>query len=566
MIVRTAARVRVALMALCCASFACGSGSKPSAVTGGHCVMNSDCNEPLLCTASRCHAQCVKTRDCPTGQRCVQTASGSECLLPVEDKCTYNSNCDPPLICAVDAKCRNQCQTDRDCRSGQTCTPTTKVCADPEELGAGSDLPHLNQNAVDAGPTAGVDGGPRDGSVGDGPVTNAAPDGPLALDGGAGNDGSTGSDGPADTAATVTPDAAPPGTTTYLYVGGGGTLSIMSFDPASGALAYRSSAAIGTSAAWGMADAQGKHAYVDTVGPTHSIFSFDIQPADGTLTRTGALPLSTVLPAWQMRIAPTGAWLVTSGKAGGVETDFVAAIGSDGKLGMLHDLIPGGAVGWFAFDPSGKYLYGGDFRRGQEVYQFKFDPASGKAAPNTPNTSAVSPAHQVDGITFHANNKWAYTFTNYGEIGFFTFDSATGNLLEQAYTPNPVPADPVVGYEDVAIHPNGTFLYGIGWPPSGQMTVDIFSINASSGSLTFLKRDMGDAAHQLVLSEAQTQSAFAHVVVGDLMVLGGTANAKRMLATYRIGAGDGMLTPVGNLIDTQSAEKIDFMFTAKPQP
>jgi hypothetical protein len=141
-----------------------GSGSTPSA--GATCTLSSDCQSPLVCSASRCHAQCAETRDCDYGQRCVKLGTSFLCQFQSEAKCVYNSDCTSPLICAVDLQCRAQCQADRDCAKNQVCTSTTKVCAERTEVNAGGDLT----------PVGSVP--PLDGSTTGGP-TDAGRDGPA---------------------------------------------------------------------------------------------------------------------------------------------------------------------------------------------------------------------------------------------------------------------------------------------------------------------------------------------------------------------------------------------------
>jgi hypothetical protein len=130
------------------------SGATPPA--GSTCTLSSDCQNPLVCTAGRCHAQCAESRDCDYGQRCVKLGTTFLCQLQSEAKCVYNSDCTSPLICAVDLQCRQQCQADRDCAKGQVCTPTTKVCAEQTEVNAGGDItPAASSPAVDGSPAGG---------------------------------------------------------------------------------------------------------------------------------------------------------------------------------------------------------------------------------------------------------------------------------------------------------------------------------------------------------------------------------------------------------------------------
>ena len=104
------------------------------------CRLNSDCRQPLVCIAALCHVQCVETRDCPAGQRCVVTSDGNVCQLQSESHCVRNSDCISPLVCARDLACRYPCKLDDDCLPMQVCTKSG-VCADLNELDSNGDLP-----------------------------------------------------------------------------------------------------------------------------------------------------------------------------------------------------------------------------------------------------------------------------------------------------------------------------------------------------------------------------------------------------------------------------------------
>lgn len=110
----------------------CGGGSG-----GGNqnptprCVRASDCSGALVCIQGFCVQQCVESKDCPAGQRCIPATGGNSCQPPERSTCTYTSDCTIPLVCGLDQVCRPQCQSDVDCPRGQFCTVASKLCADP---------------------------------------------------------------------------------------------------------------------------------------------------------------------------------------------------------------------------------------------------------------------------------------------------------------------------------------------------------------------------------------------------------------------------------------------------
>ena len=117
------------------------SSDETSAVArlGDGCLLNSDCNDDLVCVFRRCHIECETSGDCPTDGdgnrlRCVVGDKPDHvCQLADETACAYHSECPGEQICGPDGACRDQCQTDRDCVEGQSCLEQG-VCAEPEEL------------------------------------------------------------------------------------------------------------------------------------------------------------------------------------------------------------------------------------------------------------------------------------------------------------------------------------------------------------------------------------------------------------------------------------------------
>src|SRR6185436_16074086 len=109
----------------------CGSSAKP--MVGKTCLVNSECDNPLSCTAGKCHEECSLERDCSPGSRCVtDKATGKHvCQLPAEmPRCAMNSDCLLGLVCARDLQCRTECTMDRDCPGkNQKCIEL--ACADP---------------------------------------------------------------------------------------------------------------------------------------------------------------------------------------------------------------------------------------------------------------------------------------------------------------------------------------------------------------------------------------------------------------------------------------------------
>ncbi len=148
----------LAIVALIGALFALSCGDKAKPKPGATCLLNSDCNDPLSCTFSRCHTTCMATRDCPAGQRCVKVAGGNICQLAEEKMCPPSKTCMDPLICAADVQCRGKCLNAGDCPTGQVCA-AGGACAEPGEVTADGKLMAVTSGGVDgaAPPVTGSD-------------------------------------------------------------------------------------------------------------------------------------------------------------------------------------------------------------------------------------------------------------------------------------------------------------------------------------------------------------------------------------------------------------------------
>jgi hypothetical protein len=111
--------------------------SRPTLSLGDGCVINSDCMAPLVCELARCRRQCVDSRDCGAGLRCLVTPgspNGGGCQLEHEVQCTLSSDCAASGLVCQNGTCTTMCTTDRDCARGAMCTVDTagvQACHEP---------------------------------------------------------------------------------------------------------------------------------------------------------------------------------------------------------------------------------------------------------------------------------------------------------------------------------------------------------------------------------------------------------------------------------------------------
>ncbi|HEY3594828.1 MAG TPA: hypothetical protein VGL13_13185, partial [Polyangiaceae bacterium] len=131
---------------------ACSSDDRPTlkALAEG-CIINTDCDAPLVCAFRKCHTACSDSRDCPLGERCVASDRPYHvCQLDDERNCLRNSDCVEGEVCGVDFQCRDQCATTRDCLRDQACVSGT--CSDLLKDEGGVDLPDAGSDASQGQP------------------------------------------------------------------------------------------------------------------------------------------------------------------------------------------------------------------------------------------------------------------------------------------------------------------------------------------------------------------------------------------------------------------------------
>jgi len=148
------------------------STNKAAVGLAAGCSLNSDCQSPLVCVYSLCHEACQEQRDCPTGQLCVPSPSGSDhvCQLPSEGSCADGGTCHAQETCSAQGQCGTSCTAANmatTCVSGQECDPNGACVAATGDAGPGGD--------ASAGDSPSGDSTTGDAPISDGPAVEAGP-------------------------------------------------------------------------------------------------------------------------------------------------------------------------------------------------------------------------------------------------------------------------------------------------------------------------------------------------------------------------------------------------------
>ena len=94
------------------------ASSQSGAIEGARCARNSDCSDPLICTADgRCIEQCRENRDCGPGQQCIVARSGTY-RTPEGQTRTYEVHACSLITPRYVPPETPMCTARRDCTSG----------------------------------------------------------------------------------------------------------------------------------------------------------------------------------------------------------------------------------------------------------------------------------------------------------------------------------------------------------------------------------------------------------------------------------------------------------------
>jgi 6-phosphogluconolactonase len=119
------------------------------------------------------------------------------------------------------------------------------------------------------------------------------------------------------------------------------------------------------------------------------------------------------------------------------------------------------------------------------VFIYRFNPLEGTLATKNPDELAASPGAGPRHIAFHPNGKWAYVINELDStVNVLKLDSKTGTatLVDTVSTlPSGVKQENLTG--EVAVHPNGKFLYGSN---RGHDSIAAFAIDQETGRLSSL--------------------------------------------------------------------------------
>lgn len=295
--------------------------------------------------------------------------------------------------------------------------------------------------------------------------------------------------------------------------------------------------------------------------PAGSITAFAIDAVSGHLKLLNQVSSKGAAPC-HIAIDKSGHWLFAANYDAGSVAAF--PVREDGSLGEASALIQhrGSSVnqerqsGPHAHaatpSPDNRFLLVADLGL-DDVFSYQFDPAAGRLAANNPAFAKVAPGSGPRHIAFRPDGRFAYVINEMlSTVTAFRYDAARGSL-QDLQTLSTLPA----GYSgsnsaaEIAVHPNGRFLYGSN---RGHDSIASFRIDPADGKL---------AAAGHVSTLGHTPRNFAIDPTGHyLMAANQDSNS---VVVFRIDPRTGGLTLTGKTLDVPFPVCITFAAPSVPR-
>jgi 6-phosphogluconolactonase len=199
-----------------------------------------------------------------------------------------------------------------------------------------------------------------------------------------------------------------------------------------------------------------------------------------------------------------------------------------------------------ALDPANKFAFVCDLGL-DKVVSYRFDGSKGNLTPNQPAFTAAAPGAGPRHITFHPDGRQAYVLNEMkSTVVRYSYDPATGTLTEQQ-TVRLLPPEfsGVSTGAEVVVHSSGKYLYASN---RGDDSIVVFSIDGTSGNLTFLQR---------VSTQGKTPRHFAIDPSGKLLFAANQNSGNVVI--FNLDPATGKLTPSGKTLDVPAPMCVQFL-------
>ena len=279
-----------------------------------------------------------------------------------------------------------------------------------------------------------------------------------------------------------------------------------------------------------------------------TISAFAIDPASGKLKLLNQVPSRGSGPC-HVAVDPGGKWVFAANYNSGSVAMF--PVHEDGTLGEATGFVQhaGSSVnaqrqsGPHAHSanvsPDGRWLLVADLGLDQ-ILSYRVDAVKGTLSAGDPAFTKLAPGSGPRHLAFGRDGRFAYAISEMlATVTVFRYNSARGSL-EELQTAQMTPegyTGPKSGAE-IAVHPNGKFLYGSN---RGDSTIAVFRIDGDKGTLTAVER---------VSTAGKTPRNFAIDPSGAFLFAANQDSGN--VVVFKINRATGRLTPAGSVLEVAS--------------
>lgn len=317
------------------------------------------------------------------------------------------------------------------------------------------------------------------------------------------------------------------------------------FDSKTGGLKLLGLAGESTNPSFVVIDASGRYLYavneIDEFkgAATGVVSAFSIDPATRKLKLLNQVASGGTGPA-HLSIDKSGKFVLVANYGGGSVATFPVL--QDGRLGEAASFVqhkdtdkseksPISHAHSIQVSPDNRFAIVADLGL-DRVFVYRFDPGTGKLAPNDPPFTRSEPGAGPRHFKFHPNGKFGYLTNEFhSSITAYSYNSGNGVLTPlQTISAKP---DDFAGQNDVAevrVHPSGKFLYVSN---RGHDSIAVFSIDPRRGTLTLVERvpSGGKTPRHFNIDPAGSWLIAAHQDSGNIAVFRIDQRTGRLAAT-----------------------------------
>ncbi|MEP6714113.1 MAG: lactonase family protein [Terriglobia bacterium] len=232
------------------------------------------------------------------------------------------------------------------------------------------------------------------------------------------------------------------------------------------------------------ADGSGRYLYTANAMEAGAISAFQIDPTTGKLAILNTESSGGALPVYSS-VDKTGRHLLVANYKG---TVAVLPIGSTGYLGHATAVIRHAGAGAHAhsivLSPDNRFALAADTGLDQ-IFVYKFDAAGGGLATGDPPFLKLPRGTAPRHLAFHPNGNLVYAIGESGSsVTAMKWDALNGVLAPiQTISTLPAGFHGENGGAELAIHPNGRFLYASN---RGHDSIAVFRVDDAAGTLTLV--------------------------------------------------------------------------------